>query len=127
LKPCGAPCEVAGCQATCDVAAHAGNQHMHRAQWEGGHNHCWNGAPTCSGPLATHGVAVLRVARSADFALLTRYECDACHLARENAVASKQAKLDAAHVTSSHPPARIGTVPQVFGLSVGVWGARGMR
>ena len=84
----------------------------------------------CSGPLATHGTPVLRVVGVARCRV---HLCDDCYRDYErditeitNADASWLA--DGAQPKRGHePPARIGTVPQVFGLNVGVWASRGMR
>lgn len=85
----------------------------------------------CVGPLATHGVPVLRVTINSTHG--PQMFCDACYLEMErewSELTSDEACCLADGIQpqrSSEPPARVGTVPQVFGLNVGIWASRGMR
>lgn len=85
--------------------------------------------PTCAGPLATHGTPVLRWRRElfGDESKLLML-CDACHLECEQMLANRMRIAEAGRgARSTEPPARIGTVPQVVSVGVGIWAARGMR
>lgn len=90
---------------------------------------------TCVGPLATHGAPVLRVVGS-PYTAKGLLLCDGCYLNHERTVTTCMDEDDTPEYMaaagrppkpSAIPPARIGTVPQVFGLNVGIWASRGLR
>ena len=84
--------------------------------------------PTCAGPLATHGTPVLRVMSTPLRGNHQEMMCDGCYLFIESLVADAQGRLrDNLRTPNSEPPARIGTVPQVVSVGVGIWASRGMR
>ena len=90
--------------------------------------------PTCAGPLATHGTPVLRVMGSSRHGSTRQYMlCDGCYLERERNVAAAT-DADACWLADglqpepyTEAPARVGTVPQVVSVGVGIWASRGMR
>ena len=91
----------------------------------------WPPVPTCAGPLATHGTPVLRWVGS-QYTRTTILLCDGCYLHHEQNVRECMDQDDSPEfkllpVNHAEPPARIGTVPQVVSVGVGIWASRGMR
>ena len=91
--------------------------------------------PTCAGPLATHGTPVLRVMgprdRRGSQRSSKRWLCDGCYMIEEAwfeiRTEINDEPDDDEQAESAEPPARIGTVPQVVSVGVGIWASRGMR